>query len=69
MGVFMGHSGTGLIGHTGGDPGISSFMFFDPKTGLGNYMMINTSIIDEEGVNQLFGIMQALEEFGPQLQE
>ena len=69
MGVFMGHSGTGLIGHTGGDPGISSFMFFDPETGIGQYMMINTSIIDEEGVNQLFGIMLALEEYGPQLRE
>ena len=69
MGVFMGYSGTGLIGHTGGDPGISSFMFFDPQAGLGQYLVINTSIINEEGVNQLFGIMQALEEFGPQLKQ
>ncbi len=67
MGVFIGNSGTGYIGHTGGDPGISSFMFFDPKTSLGFFMMINTSINDEEGVNQLFGTMQALEEYGPKL--
>ena len=67
MGVFIGHSGTGLIGHTGGDPGISSFMFFDPETGLGQYLIINTSIFDEEGVDQLFGIMRALEEYGAEM--
>jgi CubicO group peptidase (beta-lactamase class C family) len=67
MGVFMGHSGTGYIGHTGGDPGISSFMFFDPESSLGLFMMMNTSINDEEGVKQLFGTMEALEYFGPKL--
>ncbi|MEN8799933.1 MAG: serine hydrolase domain-containing protein, partial [Flavobacteriaceae bacterium] len=67
MGVFMGHSGTGYIGHTGGDPGINSFMFFNPETSLGLFMMINTSINDEEGVNQLFGTMEALEYYGPKL--
>ena len=67
MGVFMGHSGTGSIGHTGGDPGIASFMFFNPDTGLGQYAMINTSITDEEGVNQVFGILLALEEYAPKL--
>ena len=69
MGVFMGHSGTGSIGHTGGDPGISSFMFFNPDSGLGQYAMINTSITDEEGVNQIFGILSALEEYAPKLVE
>ena len=69
MGVFMGNSGTGNIGHSGGDPGITSLMFFDPETGLGQFVMINTSVIDEEGVNQLFGMMLALEEFGPKLAE
>lgn len=68
-GIFIGYSGTGLIGHTGGDPGISSFMFFDPSSGLGRYLMINTSITNEAGVNQLFGIMQALEEYSPQWQQ
>jgi CubicO group peptidase (beta-lactamase class C family) len=69
MGVFIVHSGTGNIGHTGGDPGISSFMFFDPATSLGFYVIINTSIINEAGVNQLLGTVRALEEFGPKLSE
>ncbi len=67
MGVFMGHTGIGTIGHTGGDPGISSLMFFDPETGLGHYMMINTSLVDEEGVKEFFGAMQVLEEFSGRL--
>jgi CubicO group peptidase (beta-lactamase class C family) len=35
MGVFMGITPKGYIGHTGGDPGITTLMFFDPieKTG------------------------------------
>ncbi|MDJ0646904.1 MAG: serine hydrolase domain-containing protein, partial [Flavobacteriaceae bacterium] len=28
-GIFMGFSAKGYIGHSGGDPGVSSFMFFD----------------------------------------
>ena len=67
MGVFMAHTGVGTVGHTGGDPGISSFLFFDPETSRGIYLMINTSIIDEKGVNQLFGIMSVLEEYAGKL--
>ena len=67
IGVFMGHSGTGSIGHTGGDPGIASLMFFNPESGLGQFVMINTSLTDEEGVNELLGIMVALEEYAPKL--
>ena len=69
MGVFMAHSGTGLIGHTGGDPGTSTFMFFNPETEIGLYLMINTSIVDEEGVQQLFGMMGVLEEFATKAAE
>ena len=67
MGVFMAHTGVGTIGHTGGDPGISSFLFFDPESGIGQYLMINTSIIDEVGVRQLFGCMTTLEAYAPKL--
>lgn len=29
----MGFGYTGFIGHTGGDPGVVSLLFFDPKSG------------------------------------
>lgn len=67
MGIFMGHSGIGTIGHTGGDPGVSSMMFFDPKTGIGRFLMINTSLNSQEGANAFFGIMNTLGDYSTKL--
>ena len=64
MGIFMGISGMGNIGHSGGDPGINSLMFFNPEKDLGCYMVINTSIYNQEGVDEFYGIMQALFKYG-----
>jgi len=44
-GVFwniFGEKGKGDIGHSGSDPGILSFMYFDPKTGVGCVLTTNT---------------------------
>jgi CubicO group peptidase (beta-lactamase class C family) len=59
-GIFMGFSPVGWIGHTGGDPGVSTFMFFDPKTGLGHVVMINTSLSRESIDQQLIPIFKAV---------
>ncbi|MBT8294536.1 MAG: serine hydrolase, partial [Eudoraea sp.] len=67
MGIFMGHSGIGAIGHTGGDPGVSSMMFFDPNTGIGRFLMINTSLNSQEGANAFFGIMNTLGDYSTKL--
>ena len=32
VGVLMGFGYTGYIGHTGGDPGVVTPLFFDPKS-------------------------------------
>ena len=69
MGIFMGHSGNGAIGHTGGDPGVSSLMFFDPITGIGRFLMINTSLSSQEGANEFFGIMNALGDYSAKLNQ
>lgn len=42
----FGKEGRGDIGHSGSDPGILSFMYFDPETGIGCVLMTNT---DSEG--------------------
>ena len=63
MGIFIGHSGNGNIGHTGGDPGVSTLLFFNPKTSIGRLLIINTSLTNQEGVNQFYGIMDKLGEF------
>ena len=58
-GIFMGFSPNGYVGHTGGDPGVSSFMFFSPKSKLGRIVIINTDIIDK-GFEQFIAIWNTL---------
>ncbi len=43
-GIFWSLDKKGLIGHTGGDPGISSVMAFDPKSGRGWVFITNTEL-------------------------
>ena len=59
-GIFMAFTPLGWIGHTGGDPGVSTFMFFDPKNGLGHIVMLNTSLNREFVNQQLIPIMKAI---------
>lgn len=49
FGIFIGFSAKGYIGHTAGDPGVSSFMFFDTKKKLGRLLFINTNLTDQNG--------------------
>lgn len=63
MGIFMGLNGLGSYGHSGGDPGTGSLLFFNPKTARGAYMIINTDINSQAGVDAFFGIMTTLKDF------
>jgi len=60
-GIFMAFTPVGWIGHTGGDPGVSTFMFFDPKTKLGHIVMLNTSLTRESIDQQLIPIFKAVD--------
>ncbi|MEM9023546.1 MAG: serine hydrolase domain-containing protein [Bacteroidota bacterium] len=59
-GIFMGFTPKGHVGHTGGDPGIAAFMFFNPETKTGSFLMINTSVGNSEGVAEFYAIWKAL---------
>ncbi|PZU85864.1 MAG: serine hydrolase [Chryseobacterium sp.] len=63
VGIFMGFGYTGYIGHTGGDPGTMSMMFFDPKTNLGRIMIFNTNFSDKEGNKTFFDIWNVMEKY------
>lgn len=63
MGVFMGLSASPYIGHTGGDPGVSTFMFFHRETGIGKYLAINTDFSSQEGVDEFIAIWKTLEKY------
>ncbi|WP_175416211.1 serine hydrolase domain-containing protein [Aggregatimonas sangjinii] len=62
MGIFMGISAHGQIGHTGGDPGVATYMFFNTKTRIGKILMVNTDI-DKEGVKEFSAVWKKLEEY------
>ena len=63
VGIFMGFGYSGYIGHTGGDPGTASMLFFDPKTNVGRIIIVNTSFSGKEGSRAFFGIWDALEQY------
>ncbi len=44
QGLFWAHRRDGTIGHTGGDAGLSSFLFFDPVTRIGKIFVTNTEL-------------------------
>lgn len=62
-GIFMGFTPKGYIGHTGGDPGVATFMFFKPKSKTGKIMMINTSVRGSAGVKEFYDIWYTLDEY------
>lgn len=62
MGVFMGISGKGHIGHTGGDPGVVTHMFFNTKTKIGKILIVNTDI-ENEGVQEFIDLWNTLAAF------
>lgn len=62
MGVFMGISAQEQIGHTGGDPGVATYMFFNTKTRIGKTLIVNTDL-NKEGIKEFFAIWKKLEEY------
>lgn len=62
MGIFMGISAQGQIGHTGGDPGAVTHMFFNTQTKIGKILITNTDL-DKEGIKEFIDIWRTLEEY------
>ncbi|MEQ9412789.1 MAG: serine hydrolase domain-containing protein [Cyclobacteriaceae bacterium] len=65
-GIFMGFSAKGYVGHTGSDPGVATFMFFNSKTSIGKILFINTEL-KKEGVQEFIAIWQKMGEYEEQL--
>lgn len=59
-GIFIFYRKGGLIGHTGGDPGIASFVFFDPESGKGRIFMTNEDI-NQKNVGEFQKIWKGLQ--------
>ena len=51
--IFIGHSALGYVGHSGGDAGVSSWMFFDKNKKTGRYIIVNTDFGGDERAREL----------------
>ncbi len=52
-GIFWNLYNNDTIGHDGDDPGVSSFLFFNPKTGLGGVFLCNKYLSDKSDIINL----------------
>ena len=56
------------IGHSGGDPGVVAGMFFNPKTGLGRILILNTDTDFDEAITPQFKeIWSTINKYGEKL--
>lgn len=46
--IFIGHSHEGYTGHSGGDAGVSTWLYFDREKKTGRFVMINTDTGNDE---------------------
>lgn len=67
VGIFIGFGYSGYIGHTGGDPGVASMLFFNPENSIGRILILNTSFSDQIGNNTFYGIWDKLEKYQTKL--
>jgi hypothetical protein len=52
-GIFWNLYNNGTIGHDGDDPGVSSFLFFNPETGMGGVFLCNKYLADKTPIINL----------------
>ncbi|MGJ8685666.1 MAG: serine hydrolase domain-containing protein [Nonlabens sp.] len=65
-GMFITYERDG-IGHSGGDPGVSTLMYFDPKTNIGRITFLNTDFNSQEAYESFVATDSILKSYGPQL--
>ena len=46
-GIFIEYLEDGEIGHSGGDPGVSTLMYFNPETKIGRILFVNTDFVND----------------------
>lgn len=67
--IFIGHSALGYIGHSGGDAGVGTWMYFDKKNKTGRYIVINTDMGNDERAKELeyYAIWDKMNEYFDEL--
>jgi len=67
--LFIGHSALGYIGHSGGDAGVGTWMYFNKEKKTGRYIVINTDMGNDERAKELqyYAIWDKMNEYFDQL--
>ncbi|MVN77597.1 serine hydrolase [Hymenobacter sp. HMF4947] len=60
VGIFMAFGYTSYVGHTGGDPGVVTLLFFDLKSGISRVLLLNTNLAARAGGTTIFKIWDTL---------
>lgn len=63
MGITMGFGSTGNFGHTGGDPGMNSVIWFFKDKKMGRYLIVNTDWDNKASGKDQKAIYDLLEEY------
>ena len=68
-GIFMGFSALGYIGHSGGDAGVGTWLFFDENTKTGRYIVKNTDSGNDNRARELeyYAIWDKMKEYEDKL--
>jgi CubicO group peptidase (beta-lactamase class C family) len=51
--IFIGHSALGYVGHSGGDAGVATWLYFDKEKKTGRYIVINCDMGNDERAKEL----------------
>lgn len=51
--IFIGHSALGNVGHSGGDAGVATWLYFDKEKKTGRYIVINCDMGNDERAKEL----------------
>lgn len=65
--IFIGHSALGFVGHSGGDAGVSTWMYFNKKTLKGMYIVVNTDLGDRKKEQEYYAIWDKIVEYSDKL--
>ncbi|MFD1062082.1 serine hydrolase domain-containing protein [Winogradskyella litorisediminis] len=52
-GIFIGYSAFGFVGHSGGDAGVATWMYFDKEKKTGRYIVINCDMGNDKRAREL----------------
>jgi CubicO group peptidase (beta-lactamase class C family) len=63
--IFIGHSALGYVGHSGGDAGVGTWMYFNKKTKTGRYIVKNTDSGNDNRAKELeyYAIWDKMDEY------